>query len=102
MGFREDGPKKGHLQWAAFLWGKIPCQCQRSEGKKARLSRVDWKETYCNMLYYNIQYLMHGLATEGVHTQTQARNVCSVEEKNTDGVYDRAKAFVLFMNIPHC
>lgn len=54
------------------------------------------------MLYYNIQYLMHGLATEGVHTQTKARNVCSVEEKNTDGVYDRAKAFVLFMNIPHC
>lgn len=45
---------------------------------------------------------MHGLATEGVHTQTKARNVCSVQEKNTDGVYDRAKAFVLFMNIPHC
>ncbi len=42
LGFTENGPKRENIQWAAVVWTKMPCWCQRRMG---RLVRDDRKAT---------------------------------------------------------
>ncbi len=35
----ENGPKREHIQWAAVVWTKMPCWCQRRIGRQFRDDR---------------------------------------------------------------
>ncbi len=82
VGFTDNGPKRENIQWAAVVWTKMPCWCQRRMG---RLVRDDRKATVTQITtpYY-----------QGMQKTISERTTCRtlrLQQKTTPGALLSAK-----------